>query len=93
MSRIHEALKRAAEERAAQQAAGSEAHVADLSSELALLKRGPEPTGPAVSARDTTSGSENTFLRFEELGKRCVKLEWHLDRHDSVFINSGIQTS
>ena len=88
MSRIHEALKRAAEERAAQLAAGSEANVADLASELALLKRGPELTRPAVSARDTTSGSENTFLRFEELGKRCVKLEWHIDPQDNVFINS-----
>ena len=88
MSRIHEALKRAAEERAAQLAAGSEAQAGDLSSELALLRRGPGLTGPAVSARDTTGRSENTFLGFEELGKRCVKREWHIDRYDSVFINA-----
>jgi hypothetical protein len=86
MSRIHEALKKAAEERAAQLAAGSEADVAEVSSELGLLTRGSEFIRPAVSAGDTTS--ENTFLRFEELGKRCAKLEWHIDPQSSVFINS-----
>ena len=88
MSRIHEALKRAAEERAAQLAAGSEASSADVRSELELLRRGPECTGPAVSARGTTSGNENTLLCFEELGKRCVKLEWQIDPHNSVFVNA-----
>jgi len=88
MSRIHEALKRAAEERAAQLAAGSEAHAAEVPSELELLKRPPEFTRPAVSVGDTTSGSGTAFLRFEELGKRCVKLEWRIDPHSSVFINS-----
>src|SRR6266576_2730110 len=88
MSRIHEALKRAAEERAAQLAAGSEASSADVRSELELLRRGPECTGPAVSARGTTSGNENARLCFEGLGKRGVKLVWQVDPHDGVFVNA-----
>lgn len=88
MSRIHEALKRAAEERSAQLAAGSQANVAKVSSEAELLTRGPEITRPAVSVRNITSGNENAFLRHEDLGRRCVKLEWQIDPHHSVFINS-----
>lgn len=86
MSRIHEALKKAAEERAAQLAAGSEADVAEVSSELELLTRGSELIRPVVSARDTTS--ENKFPCFEELGKRCAKPRWHIDPHSSVFTSS-----
>ena len=88
MSRIHEALKRAAEERAAQLAAGGEANLADVPSELELLTRDPEFTRPAVSTGGAAGGNENTLLCFEELGKRCVKLEWQIDPHNSVFINS-----
>src|SRR5215472_12128871 len=88
MSRIHEALKKAAEERAALLAAGSEASLAEVPSELELLTPGSELTRPAVSTRDTASGNENTVLCFEELGKRCVKLEWQIDPHNSAFTNS-----
>jgi protein-tyrosine kinase len=88
MSRIHEALKRAAEERAAQLAAGSEANVAQVRSEVELLTRDPKITRPAASARSTISGNENTPLCYEELGKRCVRLEWRIDPRNSVFINS-----
>lgn len=88
MSRIHEALKKAAEERAAQLAAGSEANLAEVSSELELLMRGPEFTRPAVSTQDTASGNANTVLCFAELVKRCAKLEWQIDPHHSAFINS-----
>src|SRR5215469_25012 len=88
MSRIHEALKKAAEERAAQLAAGSKASLADVPRELELLMRGPEFTRAGVSTQDTASANENTVFCFEELAKRCVKLEWQLDPHHSVFINS-----
>jgi capsular exopolysaccharide synthesis family protein len=89
MSRIHEALKRAAEERsAAQLAAGTQADVAKVPSEFVPLTRGPEIIRPAVSAPSRTSGNENTSLCYEELGKRCVKLEWQIDPHNSVFIDS-----
>ena len=40
----------------------SEANVAGVPDELELLKRAPDVTRPAVSARDTTSGSENMPL-------------------------------
>lgn len=88
MSRIHEALKRAAEERSTQLAAGSQANVAKVSSEAELLTRGPEITRPAVSVRSITSGNENAFLRYEDSGRRCVKREWRIDPHHSVFMNS-----
>jgi len=88
MSRIHEALKRAAEERSAQLAAGSQANEAKVPSEGGLLTRGPEITRPAVSVRSITSGNANTFLRYEDLGKRCVKLQWRIDPHHGAFMNS-----
>jgi len=88
MSRIHEALKKAAEERAAQLAAGSEANLAEVPSELELLTLGPEFTRPAISTQDTAGGNGNTVLCFEEFAKRCAKLEWQNDPHNSAFTKS-----
>jgi len=100
MSRIHEALKKAAEERAARVTAEVEAAVAEAPSEpklptvvlrpevkVALPVAPPEPS-PKASPRVTTGTAETPGFSYEELLKRCIQAEWHLDPANSVFLNS-----
>src|SRR5215472_6934501 len=100
MSRIHEALKKAAEERATRVTAEVEAAVAEAPSEpklptvvlrpevkAALSVAPPEP-GPKASPRVTTGSAETPGFSYEELLKRCIQAEWHLDPANSVFLNS-----
>jgi len=98
MSRIHEALKKAAEERAAKVGTEVEAAVAETPSEpkLPSMLRPeaavalPIPTVPApkVSPRVTTGATATPGFSYEELLKRCVPSEWQLDPANSVFLNS-----
>lgn len=103
MSRIHEALKRAAEERAAKAATEVEAAVAEVPSEpkLSTMVRAevtmalpvgpsvaPPPASPKDSPRVTTAPAATPGFSYEELLKRCVKAEWQLDPANSVFLNS-----
>jgi capsular exopolysaccharide synthesis family protein len=89
MSRIHEALKKAAEERSALLAAGVEAGVAEAPRELARAKAAePERGRPAFPPRATTSTSQEVPFSYEELIKRCAQPEWRLDPFSSVFLNS-----
>src|ERR1041384_6702372 len=98
MSRIHEALKKAAEERAAKVATEVEAAVAEIPSEPnlpAMLRPEvavalPLPTVPApkASPRVTTGATAAPGFSYEELLKRCVPSEWQLDAANSVFLNS-----
>lgn len=89
MSRIHEALKKAAEERAAKLTTEVDPGVADVTSE----PKRPAQLGPAValptpSPRVTTSSNVQAGFSYEELLKRCVQQEWRLDPLNSVFLNS-----
>ena len=83
MSRIHDALKKAAQERAMQPASLSEASLLELTA----------PSQPAPPAREVeelaalpAATPENiTFLRFEDLVKKCAKPKWNIDSRMSVF--------
>ncbi len=99
MSRIHEALKKAAEERAAKVATEVETGVAEITSEpklpsmlkpevaVALPIASPTPA-PKPPPRVSTGTTATPGFSYEELLKRCVQQEWHLDPLNSVFLNS-----
>lgn len=99
MSRIHEALKKAAEERAAKVATEVEAVAAEVPSEpkLPSILR-PEvavtlpipPVAPASkpSPRVNTGAAATPGFSYEELLKRCIKAEGQLGPASSVFLNS-----
>jgi protein-tyrosine kinase len=81
MSRIHEALKKAAEERSSQVSTGAAPDLADIAADLHR---------PAVSAAERPAEGTRTsvavpFLRFEDLVKQCTHPKWHLDPRISVF--------
>lgn len=96
MSRIHEALKKAAEEKAAKIATEVHPEVAEAPNEpnipsklkLAPIMLGPEAARAATSPRITADSNGKTAFSYEELLKRCVQQEWRIDPFNSVFLNS-----
>jgi protein-tyrosine kinase len=99
MSRIHEALKKAAEERAAKAATEVEAGFAEIPSESKLpsmlrsevkvaLPIAPPAAPPKASPRIVTGVAVTPGFSYEELLKRGVQAQWQLDPSNSVFLNS-----
>jgi protein-tyrosine kinase len=83
MSRIHEALKKAAQERSTQIAAGDGPSFLDVAEAprtgvpLRELEESP--------VRIPASEKEITYFRYEELIKRCAAPKWKIDPRISVF--------
>jgi capsular exopolysaccharide synthesis family protein len=84
MSRIHEALKKAAQERSSQLSAGV---APDLVGIAADVNRSvvSATTVPETMVGDIRDSEAIPFLRFEDLVKRCAHPKWHLDPRMSVF--------
>src|SRR5260370_42631667 len=79
MSRIHEALKRAAQERSTQLAAGLEAQVAEVAGDIQRsVTRASNVARPAAPSRIVAAGSPAVPLSYEELIMRCNRPEWRL---------------
>jgi capsular exopolysaccharide synthesis family protein len=93
MSRIHEALKRAAQERSTQLAAGIEAQVAEVTGESprpeTVVASVPRPASPS---RVVAAAASKVVVAsgYEELIARCCHPEWRLDPLNSVFQNPNI---
>ncbi len=80
MSRIHEALKKAAEERSTQLAAGLVAGVGETAEETRHSVTGTSEVGlPVIPTRLVPGGHQAMPLRYEELVMRCAHPEWRLD--------------
>lgn len=96
MSRIHEALKKAAEERAAKAAIGVQTEFAEVSGEpripnepkLPPISLEPEMARPATPSRIKSGSGSTPGFSYEEILKRCAQPEWRLDPLNSVFLNS-----
>ncbi len=86
MSRIHEALKKAAEERACRAPAGSYHDFVDVTGELCPPGRADDEsqTRPINAIR---SANTPVSLRFEELLQRCAHPQWTPNPCVSVFEN------
>src|SRR6202040_3383758 len=90
MSRIHEALQKAAKERSAQLEGGDSRERSDVlveihsqaKTEASIASRVEQQR---VSARENQAG----LLRYEELVKRCSHSKWDLDVRPNVFQGSG----
>src|SRR5215467_13371997 len=84
MSRIHEALKKAAQERSAQLAAGVEPNF------LEVVDAPPTVVPPLREVQEAPMRSFKPiespgFLRFEDLAAKCAKPQWSIDPRMSVF--------
>ena len=91
MSRIHEALKKAEQERAANTAAATDILTAPPVVELPSQPHVIAGTGldapVAHLAPERPVAPSAGYLRFEDLRKKCSHPEWHLDPNVNVFVN------
>jgi protein-tyrosine kinase len=92
MSRIHEALKKAEQERAAMQASGASV----LTAPPVPNRLAPPATTPAESDGERYLATESVvahsagYLRFDDLRKHCAHPQWHMDPNVNVFINPAL---
>lgn len=84
MSRIHEALKKAAEERNSQSVNRAVPDLVELTGEAPLIESGPADavTHPSIATRPKL---EPGVSRFEEFRMRCTPAAWRIDPSASVF--------
>lgn len=87
MSRIHEALKKAAQERSSQVAAGTVPDLADVAAGFESPCGGKTYVGkPTFHSARASEGS--SFLGFDDLLQRCAHPNWHLDSRMNVFLRA-----
>lgn len=93
MSRIHEAVKKAEQERAAGQATDV---VAPLEERFAQAPEwapnAPVAQAPAIAEHMPANGRTADYLRFDELRAHCAHPEWHLDPNVNVFLNPALNS-
>jgi len=84
MSRIHEALKKAAEERSAQSVNRAVSELVELpdKSTLSEIVSADAVAHPGIGTRPKL---EPGLLKFEEFRKRCTPVTWRIDPSASVF--------
>jgi protein-tyrosine kinase len=80
MSRIHEALKKAAQERAATQGT-------DVATGTIDRGDGAVPAGAEALAQTAVIQPSREYLRFEELRTHCASPEWHLNPDANIFFS------
>lgn len=89
MSRIHEALKKAAQERSVQLAKSSDTTFVELAAaptatvSVAALPAAVEVHEPIV--RPSVAADSLSYLRYEDLIERCATPKWRVDGRLSVF--------
>jgi protein-tyrosine kinase len=93
MSRIHEALKKAEQERTTVQAI----EPGPVSPDVTAPEIRPSfVTSKATIPNEETSSTVSVppfsgeYLRFDDLRTRCAHPEWHLDSNVNVFFNPGL---
>src|SRR5712692_5997905 len=91
MSRIHEALKKAAEERSAQSANRATADLVDLSIREELARKLPV-LGDARPNTRTDEKPDAGLAHFEEFAKRCTQAVWKIDPTAHVYSAHGNTT-
>lgn len=90
MSRIHEALKKAAKERSAQLVGDEARDPSEVLVEIhSQARTGASVASRAEQQRVSAGGNQVGPLRYEELVKRCSHLQWELDVRPNVFQGSG----
>jgi protein-tyrosine kinase len=83
MSRIHEALKKAAQERSAQLAASTEPSFLEVADAPRLGIPLRELAEPALRLQEPLEAP--AYIRYEDLIKRCSPTRWRIDPRMSVF--------
>ena len=87
MSRIHEALKKAAQERSSRLSSGTSPDCLDVSSDVSRTTVPAEVrTLPLLG--DLAPEQKSPFLCFEEFVEKCARPQWQVDPRTSVFLGA-----
>ena len=92
MSRIHEALKKAEQDRAAGRTTGVVAPQEQISDAVEAAARVRIVAAPPVVENVPSNGRAAEYLRFDELRARCAQPEWHPDPNVNVFFNPTLSS-
>ena len=84
MSRIHEALKKAAQERSSRLSSGTSPEFVDVSTDVSRTTVPAEDRASPLLA-DLPAKRDSSFLGFEELVKKCTRPQWQPDPRINVF--------
>lgn len=87
MSRIHEALKKAASERNAQVPGGPVSELVALAGDIVTVGESPAPV--RSGGRNGSGAGIATSLQHEELLRKCQRTEWKIDPRFSAFANEA----
>lgn len=93
MSRIHDALKKAAEERASRSPSSSFQELVDVAEEIRQQVPPMRDNSPTTVTTPARNSSLHPLLRYEELLKQCAHPKWNLDPRFSVFENEETKKS
>ena len=85
MSRIHEALKKAAQERSSRLSSGTSPDFVDVATDVSRTTV-PAETRLLPSLGDVAPKQNSPFLCFEELVKKCAHPAWQIDPRMNVFL-------
>ena len=89
MSRIHEALKKAAQERSSRLSPGASPEFVDVSADVSRTTV-PNEDRAAPLLVDLPPKQDSSFLSFEELVMKCARPQWQPDPRSNVF--DGVQS-
>ena len=91
MSRIHEALKKAEQERAAAQPPDSSPSLPSTATEVIPKAREGSDDAPSIFKHSTAIASQpGNLKRFEDLCKQCAHPHWHPDPNVNIFSNPAL---
>src|SRR5271155_1137073 len=90
MSRIHEALKKAEQERAAVQSVDRVVLPADAEAAPAARVSSPDGAAEVMPRINVPSTLSANYLRFDDLRAHCAHPHWHLDPNVNIFFNPSL---
>ena len=86
MSRIHEALKKAAEERSSRLTTDASSNFADVAGDVTRSSLAEQQlTRPQLHAELRQPAADLSRLQFDDLIKKCAHPKWQIDPRSSVF--------
>jgi protein-tyrosine kinase len=91
MSRIHEALKKAEQERAAAQPPDNSPSLPSTATEVMPKAREGSDDAPSIFKHSAAIASQpGNLKRFEDLCKQCAHPHWHPDPNVNIFSNPAL---
>ena len=94
MSRIHEALKKAEQERAATQPVDNSPSLPGAATEVIARTHEVSDDAPSIFKHSTAiAPALGAQRRFEDLCKQCARPHWHPDPKVNIFSNPGLSAN